>query len=468
MPFSGSTLYFVHFVYIFFHREKMLRTPTLKEHPYSSHISRFAMFPSFLSPDDPERGVRAASQSFLNPLIPNKAPDVTVLSKTIGGPYRHEVLENPVKTRKMAVSWTGENGFLNHPKPIEGEKQIFYPAPPKTVLPNPKLRDWDLSLSERTSNILRNLERKLWITSYQVDFTGSGPANPLKTDDFKEKISTFTAINLDSVPLRERSYPELFPSKPEGEHGRRKQNKLSESFYIRNSSGLQLPAANQITASSYKNQQQPQELMANCNEAADMPQMGHSQSESKTDFTDAQHTDLSLEILQKQQPQSKSTVGPARERENRKVRFNEPPKQESESKHSQDVALHLSNTQQHFDPNSQPYSQRQAKVSRERNSMELQKDDPPSKKEQLNSLPNANILPWPHVLPGIPGANTLETEGRTCTVHSLLDLQNSFSKSEAHKRFNSSITHAAVNLRNNVVDGKRHIFYGINCNHIHG
>lgn len=70
--------------YTFFNREKMMKTANLKEHPYSSHISRFAVFPSFLSPDDLERGVRAASQSFINPLIPNKAPDVTVVSKTIG------------------------------------------------------------------------------------------------------------------------------------------------------------------------------------------------------------------------------------------------------------------------------------------------------------------------------------------------------------------------------------------------
>lgn len=69
---------------IFFYSEKVIKTATLREHPYSSHISRFAVFPSFLSPDDPDRGVRAASQSFLNSLIPNKAPDVTLLSKTIG------------------------------------------------------------------------------------------------------------------------------------------------------------------------------------------------------------------------------------------------------------------------------------------------------------------------------------------------------------------------------------------------
>ncbi|KAM4735252.1 sperm-associated microtubule inner protein 4 [Anableps anableps] len=470
--------------------EKMIKAPTLKEHPYSSHISRFAVFPSFLSPDDPERGVRAASQSFLNPLIPNKAPDITLLSKTIGGPYRHEILETPFKTKKVAVSWTGENGFFDHPKPVKGETQIFYPAPPKTVLPNPKLRHWDLSLSERTSNMLRNLERKLWITSYQMDFTGSGPANPLKTDDFKEKMMTLRGINSHSAPMRESFCPVFVPSKAKGGHGRRQQRKMSENSYSPNFAGFQMLTANQnqSTASSYMYQQQPQELMAGYNEAVPVT---HSQSESKSGFTDAQLSDPSLEILQKQQ----STVDPGREEENHKIRFNESLLDESQLKSSEDIAVQLSNAQ-HFDLNNQPYSQREAKVKRERNSMELQKEDPQSKKEPLrvgnplrseshdvlltgedsktkgkellNSLPNVCILPQPPVFPGIPYTNTFETAGRTGTTLSLLDLQNSFSKSEAHQRFNSSITHGAVNLRDNVVTGKRHSFYGINCNHIHG
>lgn len=64
------------------------------------------------------------------------------------------------------------NALHQRPKPLKGERQVFYPAPPKTVLPNPKLRDWDLSLSERTSNMLRNLEKSLWVTSYQMHYTG--------------------------------------------------------------------------------------------------------------------------------------------------------------------------------------------------------------------------------------------------------------------------------------------------------
>uniref|UniRef100_A0A3B5QDZ1 Uncharacterized protein n=1 Tax=Xiphophorus maculatus TaxID=8083 RepID=A0A3B5QDZ1_XIPMA len=324
--------------YLFFYSERMTKTTTLKEHPYSSHISRFAMFPSFLSPDDPERGVRAASQRFTNPLIPNKPPDVTLLSKTIGGPYRHEILENPFKSRKMDVSWKGENGFLD-----VRETKIFYPAPPKTILPNPKLRRWDLSLSERTSNILRNLERKLWITSYQMDFTGSGPANPLKTDDFKEKISSLTGINSHSAPL-----------------------------------------VNHV--------------------------LQFCQS----------HTN-SMEELQKEDPQIKKQP----------LRVGNPLRSE----------LH--------------------------DALSSKEDDKTNGSELLSSLPNVSILPRGSVFLGVP-TNTFETAGRTGTNLTLLDLQNSFSKSEAHQRFNNSITHAAVDLRDNVVTGKRHNFYGINCNHIHG
>uniref|UniRef100_A0A3Q2QRK9 Uncharacterized protein n=1 Tax=Fundulus heteroclitus TaxID=8078 RepID=A0A3Q2QRK9_FUNHE len=417
--------------------DQMIKTATLKEHPYSSHISRFAMFPSFLSPDDPERGVRAASQTFLNPVIPNKAPDVTLLSKTIGGPYRHEILETPGKNREMAVSWTGQNGFL------DGEKQIFYPAPPKTVLPNPQLRAWDLSLSERTSNMLRNLERKLWITSYQMDFTGMQPKRFSRNLDILHRFEhlRFSKALNDLVIQTERSYPVFVPSKPKGGRGRKQQSKLNESSYSPNSAGLQMPAANQSTASSYMNHQQPQVIMSNYNEAGVMTQMDHSQSESRTAFIDAQRTDPSLEFLQQQQARTESAVDHGREGENRKIRFNESLMHESKSKSSQDVAAQLSGTQQHFNLNNQPYSLKE----RKRKSMELQKD--------------ACILPRPHTLPGIPHTNASET---------VLGLQNSFSKSEAHQRFNSSITPAAVNLRDNVVTGKRHSFYGINCNHIHG
>uniref|UniRef100_A0A7N6C1V0 Uncharacterized protein n=1 Tax=Anabas testudineus TaxID=64144 RepID=A0A7N6C1V0_ANATE len=288
--------------------KKMLTIASPKEHPYSSHISRLAVFPSFCSPDDPHTGVRAASQPFLTPLIPTSAPDTTVISKTIGGPYRHEITETPMKARKKAVTWPGEHGFLD---PLKEKRQVFYPTPPKTVLPNSKLRDWDLTLSHRTSNMLKNLERALWVTSYQMHYTGSGPANPLKIDDFKEKI--LAGINSHTAPLAGiDSHPELLSS------------------------------------------------------AASVQE---------------------------------KTV------------------------ESRELSCIISN----------PY-----------------------------------IAPRSQVLPGIHPVDRVGTVGRESAALSLLDVQNSFSKSEAHRNFNSSITHAAVDLRDNAVTGKKHDFYGINCYYLRG
>lgn len=63
-----------------------------------------------------------------------------------------------MKTRKSAGIGLGEYG----------QKQVSHSAPP-TAFPNPKLAR---SLPERTSNMLKNLEKSHWITSYQLQYTG--------------------------------------------------------------------------------------------------------------------------------------------------------------------------------------------------------------------------------------------------------------------------------------------------------
>ncbi|XP_064817316.1 uncharacterized protein LOC135534108 [Oncorhynchus masou masou] len=217
--------------------EIMIKVPIPKEHPYQAHISRFALFPTFRSPDDPDTGVRAASLRPLNPLIPSSAPEITVLRKTKGGPYRHEVLEAPMTTRKKTISWPGQHGFLDHPKPVKGEAQtqVFYPKSQKTVFPNPTLRDWDVTLSERTANMLRNVEKSHWVTSYQFHYTGTGSTNPWRLDDYHE--NTVDMITGKMTPyttqLRERSHPVLLPPKPrDGRKARIRQGRhMVESTY---------------------------------------------------------------------------------------------------------------------------------------------------------------------------------------------------------------------------------------------
>ncbi|XP_044063396.1 uncharacterized protein C7orf31 homolog isoform X3 [Siniperca chuatsi] len=440
--------------------EKMIKIATPKQHPYSSHISQFAMFPSFHSPDDHETGVIAASQTFLNPLIPNSAQDVTLLSKTIGSPYRHEILETPIKTRKKAVTWTREHSFLDHTKPLKGENQVFCPTPPKTVLPNPKHCDWDLSLSERTSNMLKNLERTHWVTSYQMHYTG--PANPLKIDDFKERMSDCTGMNSHTAPLRERSFPVFVPSKARGGCRRRQGSLGRRSTCSPAAAELQ----NQGTASATINQHRPQEITAKHNEAQHLNQRGHSKSMYSPGSTEAQSTELSQEVLQ--QTESKSSAYEGRKRENCQVHFDESPMQVSQSSQEANAAR-ITDTERPLDLYNHPLSQGEMEVNREQSLMELCINcEPSSKKEyfkagrnvsslcesavakgieshaellskaasqqeklaQIRALPriisNPCILPRPPVLPGIRPVDRVGTVGREGAALSLLDLQNSF------------------------------------------
>uniref|UniRef100_A0A4W6DK98 Uncharacterized protein n=1 Tax=Lates calcarifer TaxID=8187 RepID=A0A4W6DK98_LATCA len=427
--------------------EKMIKSAAPKEHPYSSHISRFTMFPSFRSPDDPETGVRAASKSYLSPLIPNSAPDITLLSKTIGGPYRHEILETPIKTRKKAVTWSGDHIFLD---PLKGENQVFYPTPPKTVLPNPKLRDWDLSLSERACNMLKNLERTHWVTSYQMHYTGN------EDTDY-------------SLVLENKGYP--------------------TAAELLNPSS----APKQGTATATTNQHRPQEITVKHNEAPDLNPKDHGKSENSTGFTEVQSAELSQEA-HRQQTECKNSVFEDRERENCKVHFDESLMQAPVSQSSQEAnTAWITDTERSPDLYNHPLSQ--GEIDREKSLTELC-DEPSCKKQyfkvgrnsfshshsavskdqaDINShtglshnISNPCILPRPPILPGIHPVDRVGIMGRENAALSLLDFQNAFSKSEVHCNFNRSIAHATVDLRDNAVTGKKHDFFGINCYYLHG
>uniref|UniRef100_A0A3Q0SJ73 Uncharacterized protein n=1 Tax=Amphilophus citrinellus TaxID=61819 RepID=A0A3Q0SJ73_AMPCI len=293
----------------------------------------------------------------------------------LGGPYRHEILEAPLKTRKKALMWTGEHVFIE----VNQKSQVFYPTPPKMVLPNPKLRDWDLTLSERTSNILKNLEKSLWVTSYQMHYTGK-----------KSKHSK-----------KSQSHPVFIPSKPRQGYRKRLGSNVRRSSCSPTAAELQntSPALNQSTASSAINQ--PQEITATRNEAPVLNQMGHTQSECSTNSTKADSW------------------------------LFEDKDQTSNDSHTKWL------------PGAEG-------------------------REQPRGTSNACITPRPPIPSGSGPVDRLWTGVKEGAALTFLDLQNSFSKSEAHRNFNNSITHATVNLQDNIVSGRKHDFFGINCHYIHG
>lgn len=233
------------------------------------------------------------------------------------------------------------------------------------------------------------------------------------------------------------------------------------------------PTLNQSTASPAVNQ--PQEITAMRNEAPDLNQMGHTQSKCSTNSTKAQQTELSQEVLRKQQAQCKCSARKGRKRENCKVQFDNV-MQGSPSQSNQEAnAAQITNTEQLWDLSNRLHPQGGIEVNREESICEdkdqTSRESHPKllpgaeDRERLHGNSNPCIMPRSPVL---PGSSSIGTVGKSGAALTLLDLQHSFSKSEAHRKFNSSITHAAVNLRDNVVCGKKHNFYGINCYYIHG
>lgn len=90
-----------------------------------------------------------------------------------------------------------------YPQQVKGHggRQQFYPFPPKGITPNLQSRPEEMKVSLRTANVLRNLERSHWMTSYDLDYTGLGPSNPLSLDNLDTKLTTKIMTRLDDDKL---------------------------------------------------------------------------------------------------------------------------------------------------------------------------------------------------------------------------------------------------------------------------
>ncbi|XP_074429625.1 sperm-associated microtubule inner protein 4 [Larus michahellis] len=169
---------------------KPLCLPFPISHPYQTHTPRYAMFPNFRSPEDRDTGIDASSYQPFHPNIPTKAFDVVVLGKTRGNPYRREVVSIPSDSQKKAVHWPGQRTYF-------------------------QVRRLEYNLSPRTTNMLRNTERALGITTYTRDFTGRGPMNPLILDNYYMKaVGRLTGELGEDVELKETFLPSLSQVRP--------------------------------------------------------------------------------------------------------------------------------------------------------------------------------------------------------------------------------------------------------------
>ena len=80
------------------------------EHPYSSHMPKFHVFPSLESPDDHRKGKHVALlRPTLPPTAPASAPDPAVLEKTKGHCDRRELVTAQKESEKKPLTWPEHN-----------------------------------------------------------------------------------------------------------------------------------------------------------------------------------------------------------------------------------------------------------------------------------------------------------------------------------------------------------------------
>lgn len=170
--------------------KKFINQPFPGEHPFASHIEKFAFIPKFDSPQDPKRGVAARQIIPINDEMPANAYNTMVVKKIKGFPYRQEIQALPTEGNKQPLYWQGEHYFDQQSK-IHGNRQQIYPIPPKQLAPNLQDRPDELKVSDRSANVLRNIERNHWIPSQKLDYTGLGPANPMALDNQECKRAVF-------------------------------------------------------------------------------------------------------------------------------------------------------------------------------------------------------------------------------------------------------------------------------------
>lgn len=196
--------------------------PFPAEHPYASHISRKALFPNFDTPYDPKTGVGARREFPKNVHIPANPHEVIILKKAKGNGYRHELQTIKPDSEKEPLRWP--DGFDQYPKDSKTPRQRYYPSPTTLLAPNVEDRADDkcyrgnMVVSQTTADATKNVERNQWLSTYQLNHTGLGTANPMQLDNLNEKL----ARGGDDDSLWPRSQPPFHPARPlEGRHAPR-------------------------------------------------------------------------------------------------------------------------------------------------------------------------------------------------------------------------------------------------------
>lgn len=187
-----------------------INLPYPADHPYLSHIPQKDVLPNFDSPDDPQRGNEAKRNPPLHPTAGRKNDTTIIEQKVKGFGYRLEKETILPESQKMGHLQSADKSFFQNLKTPSSGQQIFYPIPLKLFGTNSDNRPNHLRISARTANALRNVERNQWLPDYTLNYTGYGPTNPMKLDNFEDKLEA--SRHRAGAQVDETLYPNSVPT----------------------------------------------------------------------------------------------------------------------------------------------------------------------------------------------------------------------------------------------------------------
>ncbi|XP_068094757.1 sperm-associated microtubule inner protein 4 [Hyperolius riggenbachi] len=411
------------------------------EHPYHSHISKFAVFPSFRPSEE-----RARSSTPLHPQTPACGLPTFVLKKTKGNPYRHEVISVPSGSQKEALTWPGQQGYYHMPKFHYEKDQIYYPSPPKTVAPNPLYKSYEETPSDRTTNLQRNLIKSQWLTTYNRSFTDRGEMNPVQLDDYYEKvIGNITGRTDENTELKPTFVSTILSARP------------LEGRIARLRDGRRALVSEEVSENDIA------EYNPNTNEEIDKAVCPPCVSDPAGDTADSCHaTKVNSEHLSTNWEHKEPDIRKITDTEKTDALYRRqltpfPVRYELDS---------MPGHEENLQPNGQELVMLKEKVSGHTN---------PFLKNPLASQEATSIKPLHNhnVVGSYNNKHTLRTQGtiydcgKTLPRATLLDLQDSFSRSEAHQTFHHTFPEKTKDLRDNCFSGRKHAFYGFNSFYFH-
>ncbi|XP_072431205.1 sperm-associated microtubule inner protein 4 [Chiloscyllium punctatum] len=465
--------------------QKQIRAPFPTEHPYFSHISKFAVFPDFISASDPHTGTRAGQLLPINPDMPAKSYDVIVAKKIKGFPYRFETQEIPITPKGLA--WPGQEGFTQHPKTEKDRKAPIYPTPPKLIAPNKSEPILEHAVSERTAKILKNIDKSHWLSSYKRDFTGSGPMNPLQLDDYHEKaIAQVTGKYTYFSELKEQSHPAFLPNPPLRPMKKKESSKVSTDDAI----GYQSPSVPVHEAKSptpiCETDSKPDDEVKICREEKPISWQNR---RCQTAISSASCPEYDIRLLRYKVQQMKNSEKPSAFNQHQKERVMDcwatpvinmdQACKITDSENAQPLWKRRKSVQHDISYVDLPQSklagfttkQNQISLSKPPSPNRIEINDPECGREFNFASGDMQPIHTSYAsenkeMPQLERCNMLICDNPRLQV-SQLKFPYAFNKTEIHKRLHEEVPEKTLDYRDNIYSGRRHTFFGLNSSYFH-